>query len=41
LADIDKEKWFQEQWNDRRHPNGNKLRTFRTYKNSLDTSVHM
>ena len=41
LYDIDKRNWREELFNDRNLPNGNKLRTYRMYKQELCTEAYV
>ena len=41
LYDIDKEEWVNVLYNDRNEENGNKLRTYRKYKNCLTASSYV
>ncbi len=42
LKDLDSTTWSEMLWNDRRNmDNGNKLRTYRTYKSALETECYV
>ncbi|CAC5356414.1 unnamed protein product [Mytilus coruscus] len=41
LCEIEKQKWVEKLYQDRNLPNGNKLRTYRLYKNELVTSSYL
>ena len=41
LFDLDKVEWLDNLFNDRNEPNGNKLRTYRKYKNVLCISTYV
>ena len=41
LYEIEKQEWVEKLYQDRNEPNGNKLRTYRLYKNVLETSSYL
>ena len=41
MFNNDKTEWFNNLYDDRNEPNGNKLRTFRMYKNNLETDFYV